>query len=53
MTLNELITALKRFKKTHPESADMEIRTEGCDCWGDVDRVEPRESIVLLARSIV
>lgn len=48
MKCRELKVALEKLMAEHPDAADLEVRTEGCDCDGDGDvalaRYEPAQS---------
>lgn len=37
MTGKELISALQKLSE---DELNLEVETEGCDCWGDVAKVE-------------
>lgn len=52
MTVSELIAELDKIVVEH---GDHELITEGCDCYGSVDRVEvdrrdPKKPIIILRR---
>ncbi len=47
-TLAELVEKLTPLLAEH---GDKHVSTEGCDCWGEVDRVEVSDEYVLLRRS--
>jgi hypothetical protein len=51
MKTRELVEALQGLLETRPEIADMEVWTEGCDCFGDVAGLAVRDSMLILARS--
>jgi len=51
MKVRELIHELNKIS-----DMELEVRTEGCDCWGDVGSVDVKEfvdgSFCLLSRSV-
>ena len=55
MLVRELILELEAILKDHPEMGMAQVTTEGCDCDGDVGKVEIRSesdgSDVYLRRS--
>ncbi len=46
MDVQELIDALQKL----PDKT-IEVNTEGCDCIGDINKVEIWEDVVMLCRS--
>jgi hypothetical protein len=51
MLVRELILELEAILKDHPQMGMAEVTTEGCDCDGDVGRIEVRDDDVYLRRS--
>lgn len=44
MRVRELIAALQSM------DPDMEVMTEGCDCWGDIEELRVVDGVVLTCR---
>lgn len=40
MTAQELLQRLQEIVAEDPTAAELEVETEGCDCFGDVQTVE-------------
>jgi hypothetical protein len=52
MTLQELVDQSKTFLEAHPEAANIKVITEGCDCYGDADKIVPdKDGEVLILRT--
>lgn len=47
MTVRELIEALQALTE---EQKDLEVQTEGCDCYGDCASIKVEKKYVLLER---
>lgn len=48
LTVRQLIAELQKLPE---ETLDWEVTTEGCDCYGDIGRVEVADSYIFLART--
>lgn len=47
MTADELLTELLKLT---PEQLDFPVEMEGCDCYGELDRVELDHGVIYLRR---
>lgn len=45
------MTVAELLRHLHEMPPDLEVCTEGCDCWGDVGAVVVSDGVVLLKRS--
>ena len=50
MKVRELIATLQAAVANNPEAADMDVSTEGCDCYGGVGKVVVEDPVVVLYR---
>lgn len=51
MKVAKLIARLQEIVAADPDVSEMEVRTEGCDCYGDVGNVSVEDDFLVLYRS--